>query len=129
MDKIVDHLFVFKGDGNIENFPGNYSDFRVYEDSKEQENKESLKINKKDKKPLTADINKNVFSYKQQKEFRKLELDIKKLEIKKKEIQNRFTKEELNPKEIEEISIELGLLEKELEIKTIKWFELSEISE
>ena len=129
MDKIVDHLFVFKGDGNIENFPGNYSDFRVYEDSKEQENKESLKINKKDKKPLTADINKNVFSYKQQKEFRKLELDIKKLEIKKKEIQNRFTQEELTSKEIEEISIELGLLEKELEIKTLKWFELSEISE
>ena len=51
------------------------------------------------------------------------------MKFKKKEIQNRFTKEELNPKEIEEISIELGLLEKELEIKTIKWFELSEISE
>ena len=129
MDKIVDHLFVFKGDGNVENFQGNYSDFRVYEDSKEKENKESLKINKKDRKTLTSDINKTVFSYKQQKEFRKLELDIKKLEIKKKEIQNRFTKEELNPKEIEEISIELGLLEKELEIKTLKWFELSEISE
>jgi ATP-binding cassette subfamily F protein uup len=129
MDKIVDHLFVFKGDGNVENFPGNYSDYRVYEDSKEQENKESLKIYKKDKKVLTGDINKTVFSYKQQKEFRKLELDIKKIEIKKKEIQNRFTKEKPNPKEIEEISIELGLLEKELEIKTLKWFELSEISE
>jgi ATP-binding cassette subfamily F protein uup len=129
MDKIVDHLFVFKGDGNVENFPGNYSDYRVYEDSKEQENKESLKIYKKDKKVLTGDINKTVFSYKQQKEFRKLELDIKKIEIKKKEIQNRFTQEELTSKEIEEISIELGLLEKELEIKTLKWFELSEISE
>ena len=128
MDKIVDHLFVFKGDGNIENFPGNYSDFRVYEDSKEQENKESLKIYKKDKKELTGDINKTVFSYKQQKEFRKLELDIKKIEIRKKEIQNRFTQEELTSKEIEEISIELGLLEKELELKTLKWFELSEIS-
>ena len=126
---IVDHLFVFKGDGNVENFPGNYSDYRVYEDSKEQENKESLKIYKKDKKVLTGDINKTVFSYKQQKEFRKLELDIKKIEIKKKEIQNRFTQEELTSKEIEEISIELGLLEKELEIKTLKWFELSEISE
>ena len=54
---------------------------------------------------------------------------IKKIEAKKKEIQNRFTQEELTPKEIEEVSIELGFLEKELEIKTLKWFELSEISE
>ena len=56
-------------------------------------------------------------------------LDIKKIEAKKKEIQNRFTQEEHTPKEIEELSIELGLLEKELETKTLKWFELSEISE
>tara|TARA_B100001063_G_scaffold24789_1_gene18898 strand:- start:252 stop:641 length:390 start_codon:yes stop_codon:yes gene_type:complete len=129
MDKIVDHLFVFKGEGVVENFPGNYSDYRVYEDSREQENKESLKINKKNKIDLTENTSKTVFSYKQQKEFRKLELDIKKIEAKKKEIQNRFTQEELNPKEIEEVSIELGLLEKELETKTLKWFELSEISE
>ena len=56
-------------------------------------------------------------------------MDIKKIEAKKKEIQNRFTQEEHTPKEIEELSIELGLLEKELETKTLKWFELSEISE
>ena len=129
MDKIVDHLFVFKGEGIVENFPGNYSDYRVYEDSREQENKESLKINKKNKIDLTENTSKTVFSYKQQKEFRKLELDIKKIEAKKKKIQNRFTQEELTPKEIEEVSIELGLLEKELETKTSKWFELSEISE
>ena len=129
MDKIVDHLFVFKGEGIVENFPGNYSDYRVYEDSREQENKESLKINKKNKIDLTENTSKTVFSYKQQKEFRKLELDIKKIEAKKKEIQNRFTQEELTPKEIEEVSIELGLLEKQLETKTLKWFELSEISE
>jgi ATP-binding cassette subfamily F protein uup len=129
MDKIVDHLFVFKGDGIVENFPGNYSDYRVYEDSRDQENKESLKINRKNKIDLTENTSKTVFSYKQQKEFRKLELDIKKIEAKKKEIQNRFTQEEHTPKEIEELSIELGLLEKELETKTLKWFELSEISE
>ena len=88
MDKIVDHLFVFKGEGIVENFPGNYSDYRVYEDSREQENKESLKINRKNKIDLTENTSKTVFSYKQQKEFRKLELDIKKIEAKKKEIQN-----------------------------------------
>ena len=98
MDKIVDHLFVFKGEGIVENFPGNYSDYRVYEDSREQENKESLKINKKNKIDLTENTSKTVFSYKQQKEFRKLELDIKKIEAKKKEIQNRFTLKELTPK-------------------------------
>jgi ATP-binding cassette subfamily F protein uup len=48
MDKIVDHLFVFKGDGVVNDFPGNYSDFRAYEDSRVKENKESLKNDKKE---------------------------------------------------------------------------------
>ena len=69
------------------------------------------------------------FSYKEQKEFKKLELDIKKIEIQKKEIQNNFIKDNISAKEIEDLSIELGLLENELESKTQRWFELSEISE
>ena len=129
MDKIVDHLFVFQGGGIVNNFPGNYSDFKVYEDSRVRENKESLKTDKKEKIYKKEFKDKVGFSYKQQKEFKKLELDIKKIEIQKKEIQNNFTKDNLSTKEIEDLSIELGLLDKELELKTIRWFELSEISE
>jgi ATP-binding cassette subfamily F protein uup len=129
MDKIVDHLFVFKGDGVVNDFPGNYSDFRAYEDSRVKENKESLKNDKKESVYQKETKEKVGFSYKEQKEFKKLELDIKKIEIQKKEIQNNFIKDNLSAKEIEDLSIELGLLEKELELKTQRWFELSEISE
>ena len=129
MDKIVDHLFVFKGDGVVNDFPGNYSDFRAYEDSRVKENKESLKNDKKESVYQKQTKEKVGFSYKDQKEFKKLELDIKKIEIQKKEIQNNFIKDNLSAKEIEDLSIELGLLEKELEFKTQRWFELSEISE
>ena len=129
MDKIVDHLFVFKGDGVVNDFPGNYSDFRAYEDSRVKENKESLKNDKKESVYQKQTKEKVGFSYKEQKEFKKLELDIKKIEIHKKEIQNNFIKDNLSVKEIEDLSIELGLLEKELESKTQRWFELSEISE
>ena len=127
MDKIVDHLFVFKGDGVVNDFPGNYSDFRAYEDSRVKENKESLKNDKKESVYQKETKEKVGFSYKEQKEFKKLELDIKKIEIQKKEIQNNFIKDNLSAKEIEDLSIELGLLEKELESKTQRWFELSEI--
>ena len=129
MDKIVDHLFVFKGEGVVNDFPGNYSDFRIYEDSRVRENKESLKNDKKENDYQKETKEKVGFSYKEQKEFKKLELDIKKIEIHKKEIQNNFIKDNLSVKEIEDLSIELGLLEKELESKTQRWFELSEISE
>ena len=129
MDKIVDHLFVFKGDGVVNDFPGNYSDFRAYEDSRVKENKESLKNNKKENEIQKDTKEKVRFSYKEQKEFKKLELDIKKIEIQKKEIQNNFIKDNISAKEIEDLSIELGLLENELESKTQRWFELSEISE
>ena len=129
MDKIVDHLFIFKGDGIVNDFPGNYSDFRAYEDSRVKENKESLKNDKKESVYQKETKEKVGFSYKEQKEFKKLELDIKKIEIQKKEIQNNFIKDNLSAKEIENLSIELGLLEKELDSKTQRWFELSEISE
>ena len=129
MDKIVDHLFVFKGDGVVNDFPGNYSDFRAYEDSRVKENKESLRNNKKENEIQKDKKEKVGFSYKEQKEFKKLELEIKKIEIQKKEIQNNFIKDNISAKEIEDLSIELGLLEKELESKTQRWFELSEISE
>ena len=105
MDKIVDHLFVFKGEGIVENFPGNYSDYRVYEDSREQENKESLKINKKNKIDLTENTSKTVFTYKQQKEFRKLELDIKKIEAKKKKFKIVLHKKNLLQKKLKRFQL------------------------
>ena len=126
MDKIVDHLFVFQGSGVIEHFPGNYSDYRTYEDSKILEKKLNPKLEKKVKNDWKKSPKKTTLNFEQQNEFKKIEKEIKIIETKKEEIQNRFTSESLDPKEIEEYSIKLGVLDKELEQKTSRWFELSE---
>ncbi|MFD2698636.1 ABC-F family ATP-binding cassette domain-containing protein [Mesonia sediminis] len=122
MDKIVDHLLVFKGGGKIEDFPGNYSDYRAYESSstpeptpdKDSSAKAAYAEQKQAKK----------LSYNDQKLFKRLEKEITQLEKKKEQLQQAFLTE-LSEEEIKEKSIALQQLEKELEEKTERWFELS----
>lgn len=125
MDKIIDHLFVFKGSGNIENFPGNYSDYRAYEDSKIKNNDSELKSERSQLKEKNIHSNKKNLNYLQQKEFKKLEKEIKKIEVLKEEIQNHFN-QKLSIDDVKKYSIQLKNIEQELELKTIRWFELSE---
>ena len=122
MDKIVDHLFVFKGEGQIEDFPGNYSDYRVYENSQPKEEKNSTKEKQAWKNPKRAG---QKLSYNQQKEYNRLEKEISRLEEDKKAIEIRFTAENLEADQITELSIALGKLNEEIENKTERWFELS----
>ena len=122
MDKIVDHLFVFKGEGQIEDFPGNYSDYRVYENSQPKEEKNSTKEKQAWKNPKRAG---QKLSYNQQKEYNRLEKEISRLEEDKKAIEIRFTAENLEAEQITELSIALGKLNEEIENKTERWFELS----
>lgn len=129
MDKIVDHLFVFKGDGDIEDFPGNYSDYRVYEDSKEILQKDDSEKVKEEKTEWRDKDNSKKLSYHEQKEFKQLESAIEKLEKKKTELQSKFSDETLNGEAINQISIELGEIDTKLEAKTERWFELSSIIE
>lgn len=121
MDKIVDHLFVFKGNGVIEDFPGNYSDYRVYEDSQVKEEKTKTKPKTNWKTPKEG----NPLSYNEQKEFKRLDKEIKKLEDEKASLEARFTDATLAPEIITELSIELGELSKSIEEKTERWFDLS----
>ena len=125
MDKIIDHLFVFKGSGNIENFPGNYSDYRAYEDSKIKNNDKELKSESYQLNEKKKHSNKNNLNYLQQKEFKKLEKEIKKIEFLKGEIQNHFN-HELSLDDVKKYSIKLKNIEEDLELKTNRWFELSE---
>ena len=125
MDKIIDHLFVFKGSGNIENFPGNYSDYRAYEDSKIKNNDSELKSDSSQVKEKNKHSNKKNLNYLQQKEFKKLEKEIKKIEVLKEEIQNHFN-QKLSIDDVKKYSIQLKNIEQELELKTNRWFELSE---
>jgi len=120
MDKIIDSLFVFRGDGVIENFPGNYSDFRVYEDSKPTES-----TKKQVSKEPTKNESKSKLSYLEKREFGALEKDIEKLEKKKKVLESFFTKDDITQEEVTEKSNELQEVIDLLEEKEERWLELS----
>jgi ATP-binding cassette subfamily F protein uup len=128
MDKIVDHLFVFKGDGIIEDFPGNYSDYRAYEDSKtveQREEKAHAETSKNDKNDWKKTNDAPKLSYLEQKEYKQLEREIQQLERKKVELQEKFTDTLLSGEEIAALSIELGDVSNTIDEKTERWFELS----
>ena len=124
MDKIVDHLFVFRGEGKIEDFPGNYSDFRAYE-GLENTAVSSRKKPKTEWKNTADDSNENKPSYKDQRILKKLGEKIASLESKKEKLQNQFTDETLSPDDIKALSIELKTVEETLEEKTDEWLNRS----
>ncbi|WP_350290841.1 ABC-F family ATP-binding cassette domain-containing protein [uncultured Croceitalea sp.] len=130
MDKIVDHLFVFKGKGVIENFPGNYSDYRTYESSKILEEREvKATANKVEKTHWKEKDTTNKLSYNEQKEFSKLEKEIQQLEEKKTILQQKFSDSNLSGDDINKLSAELDELDSKIEEKTERWFELGSIAE
>lgn len=131
MDKIVDHLFVFKGDGVIEDFPGNYSDYRIYESSKviaEREAKSSSSV-KTEKVSWKEKDDSRKLSYAEQKEHKQLEKEIQKLEEQQGKLQNQFVDPNLGGDEIAKLSIELKEISDAIATKTERWFELSAILE
>jgi len=127
MDKIVDHLFVFQGKGRIDDFPGNYSDYRAYEESAVQEMYNASSDQKKQNNDWKA-INKseNGLSFNEQKEYNKLEKEIKNLEKSRDSLQNRFSTATLNPEEIKTLSIKLSEISEQIDVKTERWFVLSD---
>jgi ATP-binding cassette subfamily F protein uup len=122
MDKIVDQLFVFRGQGEIENFPGNYSDFRAYEDSADVAQKEDNKTEKKEWKQNNPTGN---LTFNEQKEFQKIEREIKDLEIDKTKIEQLFSDGKIADADIEKKAKELENIIKKMEDKEERWFELS----
>lgn len=121
MDKIVDDLLVFRGNGIVENFPGNYSDFRAYEDSAEPAGKDE----NKDKASWKVTTVSAGLSFNEQKEFTKIEKEIKDLEYKKKEIEVLFSDGKVADADIEKKANELQKIIKTMEEKEERWFELS----
>ena len=123
MDKIVDHLFVFRGEGYIEDFPGNYSDFRAYEDSQDQE-QEPIKP-KNIQQQASKDVQKQKISFNEQKEYQQLESKIRSLEKDKLVLEQSFFEEGLSMDTIEERSKKLQEIIETIELKTMRWFELA----
>ena len=124
MDKIVDALFVFRGDGLVENFPGNYSDFRDYDNSKDVEDAvQEIKATKIQK--IEAKKTKNVLSFDEKREFGTLEKDIENLQKKKTLIETQFLNVEIASEKIDETSKELQTTIDTLEEKENRWLELT----
>ena len=120
MDKVVDHLLVFKGEGGIEDFPGNYSDYRSYEDSRPYVSKKEISDSKTWKEPA-----KNKLSYNEEKELKNIESKIKTLNYEKKEVEKEFLQENLSQEKILLMSGELEKIIAEISAKEERWFMLS----
>ena len=123
MDKIVDHLFVFKGKGEVEDFPGNYTDYRVYEESTPPADETPKKETTKN--TWRKDGMKGL-SFNEQKEYNRLEKEIAALEEKKVAIETAFASGNLTPDEIQSQSVALQETLMFIEEKTERWFELTE---
>ena len=130
MDKIVDHLLVFRGEGEIKDFPGNYTQFREWESLKPKEQadaKNNAADNEKKEKREFVGEQRRKKTYKEKCEFERLEKEIAALEEEQKTIEEALCSGTLSIDELTEKSKRLPLVKDELEEKEMRWLELSEI--
>jgi ATP-binding cassette subfamily F protein uup len=126
MDKVVDHLLVFKGEGDIKDFPGNYTQYREWQALLPKESSEA-KVDKETKTTKTV-REKVKMSFKEKREFEQLEKDIALLEEEKKKIEDALSTGTLSVDQITEMSKRLPVLNDELDEKSMRWLELSELA-
>ncbi|MEO5106312.1 ABC-F family ATP-binding cassette domain-containing protein [Bacteroides ovatus] len=126
MDKVVAHLIVFNGQGDIRDFPGNYSDYRNWKEAKEQKEKEAEKP--QEEKTARVRLNdKRKMSFKEKREFEQLEKEIAELEAEKTQIEELLCSGTLSVDELTEKSKRLPEVNDMIDEKTMRWLELSEI--
>ena len=126
MDKVVDHLLVFNGQGDIRDFPGNYSDYREWKEAKAEHDKAAEKPKEEKVKYVRQDTRRRM-TFKEKREFEQLEKEIAELEAEKKAIEDALCSGTLGVDELTEKSKRLPLLNDELDEKSMRWLELSEI--
>lgn len=128
MDKIVDHLLVFQGNGVIQDFPGNYTQYREWSALKPKESKEkNHPLEKKSRKVQDVSVRKKM-TFKEKREFEQLEKDIAALEKEQKIIEEELCSGKLTIDELTEKSKRLPVLKDELDEKSMRWLELSELA-
>lgn len=125
MDKLVDHLFIFKGNGLIKDFPGNYTDYRDLEKNKPTEEAKNEKTKTTSKAQKTEKSTQKKLSYNEQRELESIEKEMPKIEKKIQELEEKLNHETEYDK-LQAISNEIGQLKEELEEKEMRWLELSE---
>lgn len=128
LDRLADHLFIFNGQGHIKDFVGNYSDYREMQEIESSEEKKAEKASRKVEPPVKTPSEKpRKATYKEQREYEAIELEIAQLEKEKESILEQMNSGELSPDELQSISKRFEQLSQELENKEFRWLELSEI--
>jgi len=128
MDRLVDHLFVFEGEGVIRDFPGNYSQYRLWQD--EQYEERSKEQGTKNKEPETRNRKQATskrLSYNEKREFELLEKEIAELTKEKQDITQRFSEGNIPYEELEHLTLRIAEISTFLDIKEMRWLELSEM--
>ena len=129
MDRVVDHTLVFHGNGDIQDFPGSYSQYRDWKEQNERQASAEKAAPKEEKKPDGRNQNRaRRLTFKEKQEFAQLEKDIAALEAEKKKIETALCGGTTSVDEITEMSKRLPLLNDELEEKEMRWLELSEFA-
>ena len=133
MDKVVDHLLVFKGEGEIQDFPGNYTQFRDFQKmkSKEEEQQKPTKSNSTTTNEAKKDYRNNLkrkMSFKEKREYEQLSDKIAQLEEEKQQLEEELCSGNLSVDELREKSKRLPILKEELDELELRWLELSELA-
>ena len=126
MDKIVDHLLVFNGNGDINDFPGNYTQYRMWQALQPKNAEKSDNTEKREKKSYHGE-QKRKLSFKEKRELQQLEADIESLEKEQKQIEEELCSGTLSVEDLTQKSKRLPQLKDELDEKSMRWLELSEI--
>lgn len=130
MDKVVDHLLVFKGDGVVKDFPGNYTQYREWsslQTKEEQAQKAALNSKREIEKKTRNNTTRTKKTYKEKIEFEQLEKDIAALEAEQKRIEDALCGGTISVEEITEMSKRLPIIKDEIDEKSMRWLELSEL--
>lgn len=131
MDKMVDHLFVFEGEGKIKDIVGNYTDFRkkqIQDKRDEKSNLAQAQIQQEKQVVIEkkVEVEKRKLSYKEKEEFKKIEKDLEILETEKATIVEQLSSGKLNNKEVYDLGIKLGKITENIDSITVRWIELAE---
>jgi ATP-binding cassette subfamily F protein uup len=128
MDRLVDHLFVFEGEGQIQDYPGNYTQYREWQKGQEaapEETKKDVPV-KKEETATAPPATKKKLSFKEQKEFESLEKEIKQLEKEREELTEQLSDGSLPFEKVQKISERILQVNDTIDEKEMRWLELSE---
>jgi len=127
MDRLVDHLFVFEGDGIIRDFPGNYSQYRLTEMKSEERNLKSESNSQPDLKLHTSTLRKRQFTFKEKREFELLQEELTKLAKEKEIISGKLNSGDTPYEELQQLSNRFDEVTRLIDQKEFRWLELSEL--